>query len=166
MPRAFYICYLKSLCIFPNELKLQPKIPQISRKCLEAKFRGCFRQVQQVNVKEKNYGQFPEVFIKFYKKFWAISTIKWRRKKICRKTKQKKNLIGSFSALGEISHMQTYCERKQIHATVPLKRPWHDLKFLQKCVMRWIFNISPTYGARGFFPPRKKNIAIGFILDT
>ena len=88
MPRAFWICHLKSLCIFPNELKLQPKIPQISRKCLEAKFRGRFRQVQQVNIKEKNYGQFPEVFIKVYKKFWAISTIKWRRKKICRKTKK------------------------------------------------------------------------------
>ena len=88
MPSAFWICYLKSLCIFPNELKLQPKIPQISRKCLEAKFRGRFSQVQQVNVKGKNYGQFPEVFIKLYKKFWAISTIKWRRKKICRKTKK------------------------------------------------------------------------------
>ena len=45
-------------------------------------------QVQQVNVKEKNYGQFPEVFIKLYKKFWAISTIEWWRKKICRKTKK------------------------------------------------------------------------------
>ena len=88
MPRSFWICYLKSLCIFPNELKLQPKIPQISRKCFEAKFRGCFCQVQQVNVKEKNYGQFPEVLIKLYKKFWAISTIKWKRKKICRKTKK------------------------------------------------------------------------------
>ena len=88
MPRAFWICYLKSLCIFPKELKLQPKIPQISRKCLEAKFRGRFRQVQQMNVKEKNYGQFPEVLIKLYKKFWAISTIKWKRKKICRKTKK------------------------------------------------------------------------------
>ena len=32
MPRAFWICYLKSLCIFPNELKLYTKIPQISRK--------------------------------------------------------------------------------------------------------------------------------------
>ena len=104
MPRAFWICYLKSLCIFPNELKLQPKIPQISRKCLEAKFRGRFRQVQQVNVKDKNYGQFPEVLIKLYKEFWAISTIKWRRKKIYRKTK-KSNFIGLFSALGEISHM-------------------------------------------------------------
>ena len=69
MPRAFEICYLKSLCIFPNELKLQPKIPQISRKCLEAKFRGRFRQVQQVKVKEKYYGQFPGVFIKSYKKY-------------------------------------------------------------------------------------------------
>ena len=88
MPRAFGICYLKSLCIFPNELKLPPKIPQISWKCLAAKFRGRFRQVQQVNVKEKNYGQFPEVFIKLYKKFWAISTIKWQRKKICRNTKK------------------------------------------------------------------------------
>ena len=88
MPRAFWIRYLKSLCIFQNELKLQPKIPQISRKYLKAKFRGRFRQVQQVNVKEKNYGQFPEVFIKLYKKFWAISTIKLRRKKICRKTKK------------------------------------------------------------------------------
>ena len=65
----FQICYLKSLCIFSNELKLQPKIPQISRKCLEAKFRGRFCQVQQVNVKEKNDGQFPGVFIKLYKKF-------------------------------------------------------------------------------------------------
>ena len=62
--------------MFPNELKLQPKIPQISRKCFEAKFRGRFRQVQQVNVKEKNYGQFPEVFIQLYKIFGAISTIK------------------------------------------------------------------------------------------
>ena len=85
---ALWICYLKSLCIFPNELKLQPKIPQISRKYLEAKFRGRFRQVQQVNVKAKIFGQFPEVFIKLYTKFWAISTIKWQRKKICRKTKK------------------------------------------------------------------------------
>ena len=48
---------------------LQPKIPQISIKGLEAKFRGRFCQVQQVNVKEKNYGQFPKVLIKLYKKF-------------------------------------------------------------------------------------------------
>ena len=39
---------------------------------MEAKFKGRFRQVKKVNVKEKNYGQFPKVFIKVYKKFWAI----------------------------------------------------------------------------------------------
>ena len=81
MPMAFQICYLKSLCIFPNELKLQPKIPQISRKCLEAKFRGRFRQVQQVNVKEKNYGQFPGVFIKLYKKVLSNFHNKMAKKK-------------------------------------------------------------------------------------
>ena len=107
MPRAFGIRYLKSLCIFSNELKLQPKIPQISRKCLEAKFRGRFRQVQQVNFKEKNYGQFPQVLIKLYKKFWAISTKNDGGKKSAVKRKNF-NLIGSFSALGEISHMVTF----------------------------------------------------------
>ena len=104
MPRAFGIFYPKSLGIFLNELKLQPKIPNISRKCLEAKFRGRFCQVQQLKVKEKNYGQFPEVFIKLYKKFWAISTKNDGEKKSAVKQK-KSNLIGSFSALGEISQI-------------------------------------------------------------
>ena len=69
---------------------------------MEAKFRGRFRQVQQVNVKDKNYGQFPGVFIKVYKKFWAISTIKWLRKKICRKTKRIKFDRDSVSTLPSI----------------------------------------------------------------
>ena len=106
MPRAFLICYLKSLCIFPNALKLQPRIPQISRKCLEAKFRG---QVQRPSSTSERQGKklwaVPRSIYQLYKKFWAISTIKWRRKKICRKTKNS-NLIGSFSALCEISHIR------------------------------------------------------------
>ena len=101
------ICYLKSLFIFPNEFKLEPKIPKISRKCLEAKFRGRFCQVQQVNVKDKNYWEFPGVFIKLYKKFWAISTIKGLRKKSAVKPKNS-NLIGSFSALGDITHIWSH----------------------------------------------------------
>ena len=36
-----------------KDFKLQPKTPQISKKCLEAKFWGCFSQVQQVNIKNK-----------------------------------------------------------------------------------------------------------------
>ena len=38
----------------PKDLKLEPKTPQIKKKCLEAKFWGCFSQVQQayINIKK------------------------------------------------------------------------------------------------------------------
>ena len=61
--------FLKSLFKFPNEFELQPKIPQISRKCLEAKFRVRFRQVQQVNIKDKNYGSSPGYLLSYTKSF-------------------------------------------------------------------------------------------------
>ena len=136
MPRAFWICYLKSLCIFPNELKLQPKIPQISRKCLEAKFRGRFRQVQEVNVKEKNYG--PEVFIKLYKKFWAIFTIKWRRKKICRKTK-KLQFDRVILRPGWNLPYEALPDRYSVHSTATL---------LSKLLHHFLYLLDPPLGSK------------------
>ena len=73
---------------FQMSLNYNQKYHKFLRKCLEAKFRGRFCQVQQVNVKAKNNWEFPRVFIKLYKKCWAIFTIKWLRQKICHETKK------------------------------------------------------------------------------
>ena len=57
-----------------KDLKLQQKAHQISKKCLEANFRGCLSQVQQVTIRNKKNFTFPgylsidtKKIIKFYK---------------------------------------------------------------------------------------------------
>ena len=40
-------------------LKLTQKTPKISKKCFEAKFLGCFSQVQQGNLENKSMCTFP-----------------------------------------------------------------------------------------------------------
>ena len=72
MQKAFWINYIKYLFLFPNELKFNQKTHEISEKYLEAKFRGCFSQVQQVNLKNKSYLHLPGVFIKLHTKYAKI----------------------------------------------------------------------------------------------
>ena len=69
MQRAFNINYLKCLFSFPNELKLHPRTHQISNKYLEAKFRGCFIQVSQVNLVNLKLKDRTVVFINTHRKF-------------------------------------------------------------------------------------------------
>ena len=93
-----------SLFIFPNELKLQPKIPQISRKVRKPSSEAVFANFNKWTSRTKIIGSSPGYLSCYKKSFLKISTIKWLRKKICRETKNS-NLIVSFSTLGEISHM-------------------------------------------------------------
>ena len=72
MPNAFRINYLKYLFIFPNELKLHSKTYQISKKYREAKFRGCFSQVQQVELVNKKLEDLHMVFIDTYNKLQKV----------------------------------------------------------------------------------------------
>ena len=36
-----------------NNFKLQPMTPNISKKCLEVKFQGCFSQAKQLTIRNK-----------------------------------------------------------------------------------------------------------------
>ena len=59
MARALLVCNQKNLYMCLKGIKWKPKKPQTSKKCLEAKFCGCFSQVQQVNLKNKVMCTFP-----------------------------------------------------------------------------------------------------------
>ena len=72
MSRAFRINHLKYLFLFPNELKLHPKTHQISKKYIEAKYRGCFSQVQQVKLVNKKFEDRSVVFIDTHNKLQEV----------------------------------------------------------------------------------------------
>ena len=81
--------------------KLKPKTPQISEKCLEAKLRGCFSHVQQVNLKNNIMYTSPgylSIDTKLFRKFHSILP----RKRFAVKLKKKK-LIGHSPPLVKVA---------------------------------------------------------------
>ena len=104
------------------------------KKCLEAMFRGCFSQVQHVNLKNKNYVRLPGVFIKVHKKFEQNLREDYGEKKICRKTK--KSALGESRHMLTLSSLQTHCDPISIFPSLIL----HHLASMTVRILYTLYN--------------------------